>query len=321
MPIISIIVPVYNSEKYLHCCIDSILNQTFTDFELLLIDDGGFDRSGMICDKYAEKDSRVIVFHKDNGGANSARNLGIANARGEWITFVDSDDILYPEALSVLYSNSKGVEIVTAAIEQNRRIWKHSFLGVLDSEKYMKGLAKGDIYGYLYATLYHVSLFKHPRLLIPKSVKIGEDVLFKLDIARHVKNVVNIENVIYFYRTNSTSIMQSYHRSIWYYIRYFELRDKLISSELRLSLKSSDLHTLLDAFYNPYIPYRKKDYLYLKNLLANEILENIELPISDIRRIKLLKNEIKLVLYKYSHYNLNRIINILYGKPKNVVLD
>ena len=92
MPKISFIVPIYNSEQYLPRCIDSILAQTFTDFELLLIDDGSKDYSGKICDEYAAKDPRVRVFHKENGGVSSARNLGLDNAQGEWIAFVDSDD-------------------------------------------------------------------------------------------------------------------------------------------------------------------------------------------------------------------------------------
>lgn len=89
---ISIIVPVYNAEKYLHRCIDSILAQSYTDFELLLIDDGSPDNSGAICDEYASKDTRIRVFHKKNGGVSSARNVGLDNAKGDWVTFIDSDD-------------------------------------------------------------------------------------------------------------------------------------------------------------------------------------------------------------------------------------
>lgn len=89
---ISIIVPVYNTEKYLDRCVQSILSQTYTDYEVLLIDDGSTDSSGAICDKYAAQDSRMRVFHKPNGGVGSARNLGLDNAKGEWITFIDSDD-------------------------------------------------------------------------------------------------------------------------------------------------------------------------------------------------------------------------------------
>ena len=90
--LISIIVPIYNSESTLKRCVDSILAQTYQNFELLLIDDGSKDCSGEICKEYAQKDSRVKVFHKENGGVSSARNLGLDNARGEWVTFVDSDD-------------------------------------------------------------------------------------------------------------------------------------------------------------------------------------------------------------------------------------
>lgn len=91
-PLVSVIVPVYNAEKYLNRCVDSILSQTMTDFELLLIDDGSKDDSGRICDEYAEKDARVRAFHKPNGGVSSARNLGLNNARGNWIAYVDADD-------------------------------------------------------------------------------------------------------------------------------------------------------------------------------------------------------------------------------------
>lgn len=98
MPKISVIVPVYNTEQYLPRCIDSILSQTFTDFELLLIDDGSKDNSGKICDEYAAKDSRIRVFHKKNGGATSARILGINNSCGEFICFVDSDDSMRKDA-------------------------------------------------------------------------------------------------------------------------------------------------------------------------------------------------------------------------------
>ena len=99
-PMISVIVPVYNAEKYLQRCVDSILKQSFTDFEVLLIDDGSHDRSGELCDEYGEKDNRVRVFHKENGGVSSARNVGLDNASGEYISFVDADDYLETNAMS-----------------------------------------------------------------------------------------------------------------------------------------------------------------------------------------------------------------------------
>lgn len=105
MPKVSVIVPVYNAEKTLHRCVDSILAQTFSDFELILINDGSIDGSRKICDDYALKDFRVVVIHKENGGVSSARNKGLDVAQGEWITFVDSDDEYYDNtSLSLLHS-------------------------------------------------------------------------------------------------------------------------------------------------------------------------------------------------------------------------
>lgn len=101
---VSIIVPVYNEEKHLNRCIDSVLSQTYSELELLLIDDGSTDSSGAICDEYAQKDSRVRVFHEKNGGVSKARNLGISKANAEWIMFLDSDDYLIKDALDVLIS-------------------------------------------------------------------------------------------------------------------------------------------------------------------------------------------------------------------------
>ena len=103
MPEISVIVPVYKVEKYLDRCIESIVNQTYPDFELILVDDGSPDGSPILCDKWAEKDSRVHVIHKKNGGASSARNAGLKIAKGNWIAFADSDDWLDRTALKTLY--------------------------------------------------------------------------------------------------------------------------------------------------------------------------------------------------------------------------
>lgn len=117
MPVISVIVPVYRVEKYIHRCVDSILAQTFSDFELILVDDGSPDNCGAICDKYAQKDSRVIVLHQENGGLSAARNVGIdwafANSNSQWLTFVDSDDWIVSDYLQCLYAHSDIADIVT----------------------------------------------------------------------------------------------------------------------------------------------------------------------------------------------------------------
>ena len=102
-PEISIIIPVYKVEKYLNCCLDSVLSQTFSDFEVILVDDGSPDNCGKICDEYAKKDPRFCVIHKENGGISDARNAGLKVATGRYIGFVDSDDYIEPEMYAVLY--------------------------------------------------------------------------------------------------------------------------------------------------------------------------------------------------------------------------
>ena len=92
--LVSIIVPIYGVEKYIASCIDSILNQTYENFELILVDDGSPDKSGVICEKYAISDKRIKVFHKENGGLSDARNYGLSYANGEYVTFIDSDDLV-----------------------------------------------------------------------------------------------------------------------------------------------------------------------------------------------------------------------------------
>lgn len=102
---VSCIVPVYNSCKYLRRMLDSILGQSFNDFELILIDDGSTDSSGEICDEYASKDSKICVYHKENGGVSSARNLGLSKAEGKYIIFMDSDDLIAPNMLQALVTD------------------------------------------------------------------------------------------------------------------------------------------------------------------------------------------------------------------------
>lgn len=119
MPSVSIIIPVYNAEKTVDRCINSILNQTYKDFELLLLNDGSTDASGMICDSYAKKDTRIRVIHKENSGVSDTRNQGIAMAKGEYIQFLDSDDWVTPEATGVFVRAAEACKfLLWCSVEQ-----------------------------------------------------------------------------------------------------------------------------------------------------------------------------------------------------------
>lgn len=102
-PLVSVVVPVYNVASYLEQCLDSVVNQTYKNLEIILVDDGSTDGSGAICDRYAEKDSRIQVIHKENGGLSSARNVGLERITGEWALFVDSDDWIELNTLELLF--------------------------------------------------------------------------------------------------------------------------------------------------------------------------------------------------------------------------
>lgn len=203
VPAISVIVPVYNAEKYLHRCIDSILAQTFTDFELLLIDDGSKDKSGAICDEYAVKDSRVRVFHKENGGVSSARNVGLDNACGEWITFVDSDDEIC--SLGEITDES---DMVIASLDIQRSDGRKEFISfshdVISGDE-LKCFLEKHIQFHIFSSVYAKYIRRKliDGLRFDTSMKIGEDTVFILKCINQVKTMSFDKNYVYKYYLTS----------------------------------------------------------------------------------------------------------------------
>ena len=136
---ISIIVPVYNVDKYIERCIQSIINQTYKNLEIILIDDGSTDKSGAICDKYSKIDNRINVIHKKNGGLSEARNVGLDIARGDYIGFVDSDDYIHPQMYELLYKNLIGTSADISIIKHIRKE-EELGLGDINSKKVYSNL-------------------------------------------------------------------------------------------------------------------------------------------------------------------------------------
>lgn len=215
-PKISVIVPVYNVEKYLPRCIDSILSQSFTDFELILVDDGSPDNSGKICDEYAQKDNRVRVFHKSNGGVSSARNLGLDNARGEWVTFIDSDDHVDVDYLQELISfvNHGSIDWVVTLNTIKKHTPHKSVSLKYDDYNQLFSLYDLDKNGYVIGKLYKRDIVNRVNLRFNEKIHLGEDSMFGLLYLLETKNIVLIHSEKYFYENQRpgslTKIFNSY---------------------------------------------------------------------------------------------------------------
>lgn len=204
---LSIIVPIYNAEKYIKTCVDSIKNQVFTDWELLLINDGSTDRSGVICDEYAREDCRIKVAHKQNGGVGSARNLGVEYAQGEWITFIDADDFVGPN-----YLNQINESTLIADIEFVHAGCKNYKDGVVSlNQRYDDLVSDNNSFlfrnfrGLVVSKWFKSSIIKKYSLRFDERMKIGEDYVFTVNYISHISKYVLNSCTDYFYRIHPNS--------------------------------------------------------------------------------------------------------------------
>lgn len=220
---ISVIVPVYNVEKYLSQCLDSIIHQTYKNLEIILVDDGSTDSSGLICDNYSQKDKRIKIIHKCQGGLSDARNAGLKIATGEYISFIDSDDFIDKNMYSILINNTQkyNSDIVWFNYYNyyskkhfiNSSIIKNNDLYDLSSSDKIK-FAKNLFYQYkmdahVWAKLYKRSIFNN--IKFPYG-KLFEDIFVLLPILSNAKIISTIPDCLYFYRNRSESIVNQYFK-------------------------------------------------------------------------------------------------------------
>lgn len=212
MPKVSIIVPVYNTEKYLPRCIDSILAQTFIDFELIIVNDGSEDNSGKICDNYALKDSRIIVIHKENEGVSIARNIGVKSSTGKYITFIDSDDKVstnYLFKLIEIHEKLNAELTISSYIKRNQGIDKQFILdyyGVVDA-KNIETVLNNSILTVPVAKIFNSNIIKTNHIIFPNGISRGEDTIFVLEYLLHIDKIVLLPEYSYFYITTENSLM------------------------------------------------------------------------------------------------------------------
>ena len=227
-PKISVIVPVYKAEQYIHRCVDSLLAQTFQDFEVLLVDDGSPDRSGEICDEYAKKDSRVRVFHKENGGVSSARQCGMDNARGEYTIHADPDDWVEPEMLEELYKKAKeddaDMVICDFYIEiENQKFYKVQQPTALSAEGIISDVLSSKLMGSLCNKLMKRSHFVESNIEFPKNLNYCEDLLVCLQFLRRVNRICYLSKAYYHYDqyVNVSSITRKYVKDTYFQRRFY----------------------------------------------------------------------------------------------------
>lgn len=216
MPSISVIVPVYKVENFLHRCVDSILAQTFQDFELILVDDGSPDRCGAICDGYAKQEARVHVIHQDNGGLSAARNAGIdwafSNSSSQWLAFVDSDDWVHPDYLRILYETAEYTQCKISACGFFRTagepfpVEQDSSVSCMDADDYYCGKLHEGVTAVAWNKLYHKSLFETLRYPIGK---LHEDEFTTYRALYSAEKVGVTPRQLYAYYQNPNGIMRS----------------------------------------------------------------------------------------------------------------
>ena len=207
-PILSIIVPAYNIEKYLKRCLDSIINQSYKNFECLIIDDGSTDRTGVICDEYAKKDRRIFVIHQENGGLSVARNNAIKKACGKYISFIDGDDYImetYCEKLITLLENNRAD---IAKCDYHKGILsdiKDRQIKVVSGIEFTKELIQDKVGSQLWQYIYKKELWND--IVSPKG-RYAQDMMILHKVTNKAKNIVITNEKLYFYfidRNDSTS--------------------------------------------------------------------------------------------------------------------
>ncbi|MBQ8658558.1 MAG: glycosyltransferase [Clostridia bacterium] len=242
-PCVSVIIPVYNVEKYLRRCLDSVINQTYSTLEIILIDDGSLDSSGFICDEYAQRDKRFKVIHQSNGGVSFARNTGLEIANGEYISFVDSDDCIannYFEILMKCVIENKA-EVVGCDVFKFRDDSQLSDeIGINDTNMYilamtlLKAMEKHSVWDYVCGKIYKKEILKGQKFDL--NLRFGEDALFNLNLCCEKNNIINqvyyINRPLYFYfqRDNSAVHNSSYkdiQKRIYVYLEYFSKKEVL----------------------------------------------------------------------------------------------
>ena len=311
--LISVIIPVYNVEKYLNKCLDSVISQTYNNIEIILIDDGSPDKCGVICDEYSKKDKRIKVIHKNNEGVSIARNLGIEKAKGEYITFIDSDDYVEKNYIETLYKmckknnsdmsicgtidvNETG-KIVSESKKINKNMTNVEALQELLEEKHFNNV--------VWAKLYKLSLLDN--IKFKENIKIAEDidVIYKV-LDKTTKVSIDTNNILYYYRIRKNSVTQRGYNNDWK--KAIEIIGKMtnyiIEKYPKLKKYAIKRYIKINVFcicqILKYGEHMEEIYILKKNILKYKKYKYYKFKVIDKIKIFLICNKIDLLKKMYA---------------------
>lgn len=314
--LLSVIVPVYNVEEYLERCIKSIVNQTYSNLEILLIDDGSTDNSGIICEKWKKKDNRIKVFHIKNKGVSFARNLGIEQANGKFISFIDSDDYMSCDMLEKMV---KKMQIEKSDIvisnyntiknrKENLKKLNNTLPEQMNRETYLNLMIQKLFRGFVWNKLYKSKYIK--KIKFDTSIKMCEDVLFNVEYAKYIKKAIYINEGLYKYCIRKDSVTKSsYSKILVSQLNAYDKMIKIIKDEYKIDpifYKSAQLETALKLKIL-FLENNIKDKMELKKLNRNIDRFWEEVMTSDKIRIK---TKIYYIICKFFPRSISKIKNI-----------
>ncbi len=335
---VSIIVPVYNVEKYLRRCIDSLISQTLKDIEIILVDDGSPDNCGKIIDEYAKQYGNIIVVHKENGGLSDARNAGLNVATGEYIGFVDPDDYTEPQMYEIMYNSAKENdsdlvicgynEIFSESYTEKRNF--DSLKSSSDAESLVGKYINGEFGAYAWNKLYKYSVIKENNLAFPKGIQLTEDVIFLFDFLKYAGIYSVADELLYNYIRLDSSICGRYHKKQLEYYRagydsikntidFLNLNDtELVHNnninKLRSFLGVIDSQASLKNRISLISRYKEmsriisdKEFLSLISDYGNEFTDK-----DIIKKIRYIKDNKKFNLFVYEFYKMRIVARIKY---------
>lgn len=296
----SIIIPVFMVEKYLPRCLDSVLQQTYSDWECILIDDGSPDRSGFICDEYAKKNKNFIVIHKENGGVSSARNKGLDVANGDWTMFVDADDGIANNTLNrcLQIVETNKLDLLQYSFTRTGNYGGHDGVSTvpLNPKDYIQ---ERKFIVCAWGNLFRSSIIQNHHLRFDETLKYGEDQIFVFNYLHYASLCQRIDDQLYFYFFNEKSAINSYHKS----------KDLIKSIFAMVAMKTE---------YPEFIaPIDKAICGFLIELILNKDLSFSDLYAiyrqANLKNSSLMKGSSKL-FYVLSKYNI--IIGLLFIRVK-----